>query len=257
MRAASDAEIMPRWRSLADHEIRTKSSEWDLVTDADEGAERMLTQSLRTIVDVPVVGEEAAATDPSLTSKVATESACWLVDPVDGTRNFVNGSPDFACMVALISHGRPLGAWITYPSVDRVAWAWAGAGAHVDGALAVIPPPTERADARQLRGALGSQALHSAGNEVLERAGELGPAKEIRYCAGWDYLDIVTGATDYLSFSRTLPWDHAPGSLIAREAGLRSARPDGSEYLPGDGGSGIVTAHPLVWERAAQAVKEW
>ncbi len=81
--------------------------------------------------------------------------------------------------------------------------------------------------------------------------GKLGPAKPIRMCAGWDYLDIITGLTDYTSFTRTLPWDHAPGALIASEAGLRAARFDGSEYLPGDNGVGILTAHPSVWDRVA------
>jgi fructose-1,6-bisphosphatase/inositol monophosphatase family enzyme len=67
-------------------------------------------------------------------------------------------------------------------------------------------------------------------------------------------LDAVIGETDYVSFSRTLPWDHAPGALIANEAGLRAARLDGSEYLPGDGRAGILTAHPSVWQRVSDAL---
>jgi fructose-1,6-bisphosphatase/inositol monophosphatase family enzyme len=107
-----------------------------------------------------------------------------------------------------------------------------------------------------LRGAIGARIDPGDRGTVLDRAATLGPASPIRYCAGWDYLDVVTGITDYVSFTRSLPWDHAPGSLIAREAGLDSRRHDGSEYLPGDGRDGLLTAHPSVWQRVADALGE-
>src|SRR6187455_2061045 len=98
MAVAAEAEIMPRWRSLTASEVRTKSAEWDLVTDADILAEERLTAALSALIDVPVVGEEATALDESLLELVASSDACWVVDPVDGTRNFVRGQEDFACM---------------------------------------------------------------------------------------------------------------------------------------------------------------
>ena len=93
---------MPRWRSLSADDIRTKAGPWDLVTDADVLAERRITASLLSLIDVPVVGEEATAGNPALLELVGSAEACWAVDPVDGTRNFVHGQEDFACMVALI-----------------------------------------------------------------------------------------------------------------------------------------------------------
>jgi len=251
MADASAAEIMPRWRALTAAEIRTKSADWDLVTDADVNAEIMLTAALKAIIDLPVVGEEATAADASLLDIVGAAGACWVVDPVDGTRNFVDGKETFACMIALVDEGRTQAAWITYPTTGREIHAAAGVGAFLDGARIETPPP---ADALALRGAIGARFVQSGRDSVLERAAALGPASPIRFCAGWDYLDVITGLTDYVSFSRTLPWDHAPGSLIAREAGLDSRRHDGSEYLPGDGRSGILTAHPSVWQRVADAL---
>ncbi len=251
MADAAAAEIMPRWRSLKASEIRTKSAEWDLVTDADVNAERMLTAALRALIDIPVVGEEATAANASLLDIVGAPGACWVVDPVDGTRNFVDGKETFACMIALVDEGRTQAAWITYPTTGREIHAAAGVGAFLDGTRIVTPPP---AAPLALRGAIGARFVQGDGDSVLERASALGPAAAIRFCAGWDYLDVVTGLTDYVSFSRTLPWDHAPGSLIAREAGLESRRHDGSEYLPGDGGSGILTVHPSVWQRVADAL---
>ncbi|WP_291380358.1 inositol monophosphatase family protein [Demequina sp.] len=251
MTRAADAEIMPRWRSLAAAEIRTKSHEWDLVTDADVEAERLLTVALRDLLDVTVVGEEATAANPSLLDEVGTGEPCWVVDPVDGTRNFVEGKETFACMVALIDGGRTQAAWITYPTTGSELHAARGVGAFLDGAPHRAPePPAPDA----LRGAVATTVGATTDDYVLARAGTLGPAVPIRFCAGWDYLDVVIGETDYVSFTRTLPWDHAPGALIASEAGLLAARFDGSEYLPGDGRSGILTAHPSVWQRVSDGL---
>jgi fructose-1,6-bisphosphatase/inositol monophosphatase family enzyme len=249
MTRAADAEILPRWRSLSADEIRTKSHDWDLVTDADVEAEKLLTASLRDLLDITVVGEEATAAHPALLDQVGTGEPCWVVDPVDGTRNFVAGEETFACMIALIDGGRTQAAWITYPTNGGEMHAIRGVGAYLDGTRIVTPAPP-RPDA--LRGAISAVYTgKGADDALLDRASALGPASPIRFCAGWDYLDIVTGLTDYTSFTRTLPWDHAPGALIAQEAGLRSARFDGSEYLPGDAGDGILTAHPSVWQRVS------
>ncbi|WP_084075248.1 inositol monophosphatase family protein [Demequina sp. NBRC 110052] len=254
MREAAEAEIMPRWRSLSDDEVRTKSSEWDLVTDADEQAEIRLTAALKELVDIPVVGEEATAQDASLLDLVDGEGAVWVVDPVDGTRNFVEGSEAFGCMVALIDDGRTVASWITYPAVGREIHAAKGVGTFLDGERLLAPTP---ADAGALRGALGAKFFSGDGQALMDRASTLGPAQPIRFCAAWDYLDVVTGVTDYVSFTRTLPWDHAPGALICQEAGLMSARPTGDEYLPGgDVHGGILTAHPSVWQRVAGVIAQ-
>jgi fructose-1,6-bisphosphatase/inositol monophosphatase family enzyme len=235
MREATDAEVMPRWRSLSSDEVRTKAGPWDLVTDADVLAERRLTASLTELLDIPVVGEDA----------------CWVVDPVDGTRNFVHGQEDFACMVALMVGGRTHAAWITYPAVEREMHGALDVGTFIDGMRVAAPLPPHP---DQLRGALGARAFVTDPEAVYAAAGSLGPVRDIRFCAGWDYLDMVEGAKDYVFFTRTLPWDHAPGALLVHEAGLRSARPDGSEYFPGDDRPGLLTAHPTVWERIATAL---
>ena len=251
MRSATDAEVMPRWRSLTADEVRTKAGPWDLVTDADVLAERRLTADLSALLDIPVVGEEATAADASLLDLVGASEACWLVDPVDGTRNFVHGREDFACMVALVVGGRTEGAWITYPAVEREMHGANGVGTFLDGARTMAPLPP---DPLALRGALGARAFVNDPDAVYTAAGSVGPVRDIRFCAGWDYLDRVEGAKDYVLFTRTLPWDHAPGALLVREAGLASLRPQGGEYLPGDGGAGLLTAHPSVWDRVAAAL---
>ena len=89
MRAVSDAEIRPRFRALADHDIRLKGP-GDYVTEADESAERALGPLLRSVLDVPVVGEEATAANPALVDACATpngpgSSTPWTARPTSST----------------------------------------------------------------------------------------------------------------------------------------------------------------------------
>ncbi len=245
MAHAAATEIMPRWRSLVDGDVRTKTAEWDVVTDADVLAEKQLTAALRELLDIPVVGEEATSARPELADLVAGADACWLVDPVDGTRNFVAGQEDFACMIALVVGGRTEGAWITHPVVGREIWGARGQGTFIDGSRVPTPVP---ANPDAPRGAIGARLFMDNADEVYARAEKVGPTVDLRFCAGWDYYDVLTGDKDYVVFSRSLPWDHAPGGLLVTEAGLRVGRFDGSEYVPGDGRKGLLTAHPSIWE---------
>ena len=224
MADAAAAEIMPRWRALTASEIRTKSADWDLVTDADVNAEIMLTAALRELIDIPVVGEEATAADASLLDIVGRPGACWVVDPVDGTRNFVDGKESFACMIALIDEGRTQAAWITYPTTGREIHAAAGVGAFLDGERFTAPtPPQPRCPARRHRRQVRSRARPRLRcSSAPRRSAPPPPSGSAR--AGTTSTSSP-GVTDYMSFTRTLPWDHAPGSLIAREAGLDVAPP--------------------------------
>ena len=112
---AAERSVVPRFRALEAHAISEKSP-GDWVTDADHECEELLTASLLAIEPgVPVVGEEASAADRTLLRDGHTHDRVWVLDPVDGTRAFIEGSPDFATMVALIEDGVTTAAWIWQP----------------------------------------------------------------------------------------------------------------------------------------------
>ena len=104
LREAAQESILPRFRSLGRDEV-TEKAPGEIVTVADRESEATITRRLRELLDVPVVGEEATSTEPKLLRALADEPAVWLVDPLDGTRNFVRGSEDFAVMAALVREG--------------------------------------------------------------------------------------------------------------------------------------------------------
>src|SRR5690349_3131239 len=89
LRTAAQAEIMPRFRDVAGLAIREKSGPLDLVTEADEEAERVIEAGLRDrFPGCIVVGEEATAADPSLLRTLSGADLAFVVDPLDGTANF-------------------------------------------------------------------------------------------------------------------------------------------------------------------------
>lgn len=254
MTRVSDLHIRPRFRALADHHISLKGP-GDYVTEADIEAERALTPLLREILDVPVVGEEAASVDAAVESVLATDLTAWTVDPVDGTANFVAGSPTYAVMVGLVEGGVPVGGWILHPETGTMLEGMAGVGAFIDGKVLTGTDRTRGREARTAieelpRGAVSVKYAKGATRDgLLEAERTLGAFAPMRMCAGWDYLDLVTEQVGYLVYTRAKPWDHVPGAAIAAQAGFTVARIDGSGYTVAHSeGAPLLAARTDHWE---------
>ncbi|HEX2117473.1 MAG TPA: inositol monophosphatase [Alphaproteobacteria bacterium] len=228
LRRAASEIILPRFRNLQKDEIREKGP-GDLVTIADTEAEQMLAPLLRQLAPGSVVvGEEAVAADADVLDHLSAEGV-WLIDPVDGTFNFVHGNPNFAVMAAYVERGSVRAGWIHEPLENETVWAVAGEGAW-HGAerlrLAAVPPPEQMVGSVSGRTPRGARA-----RDVLQSRREFGPLVNIR-CAGRTYTGLARGQIHYAYFSRSRPWDHAAGWLIYDEAGGRGAFLDGEAYTP-------------------------
>ena len=245
------AEVLPRFRALATGEVMEKSP-GDLVTIADQECERVLAGRLRELRDAPVVGEEATAADPSLLDKITSAPAAWIVDPIDGTSNFVAGNTDFAVMVALVEHGVTTHAWTWHPETDSLFAAKRGCGTTRNG-VALADPPLSAEPRGILKRKYMDEPARSRLAELPDEVGALVPAWG---SAGIEYAALVEGKIDFLMYWQTLPWDHAPGALLAQEAGLHVARVDGSPYVPGDGRLGLLAAQPSLWPQLASLVQD-
>ncbi len=245
LRAAARTEIMPRFRKLSADAVRTKSGPLDLVTDADIAAEAMITRGLHRLhPGCLVVGEEAAASDPSLLGQLAGAALAFTVDPVDGTSNFAAGLPMFGTMAAAIVHGEVVASVVHDPLVDSSAIAVRGAGAWeqaADGSrtpLRVAPA----APLGKMSGAVSWRYLPpDLRTRVLPNLGKLAQVFDFR-CAAQEYRMLAAGHCHLLMFNRLMPWDHLPGWLLHREAGGYAARFDGSLYVPGMVDGGLICA---------------
>jgi fructose-1,6-bisphosphatase/inositol monophosphatase family enzyme len=260
LRDAARAEILPRFRRLPEAAIRAKSSPLDLVTDADEAAERVIHAGLlKMFPSALVVGEEAASADPRLIEGLAQADLAFVVDPVDGTANFAAGVPLFGCMAAAVRRGETIAAWIHDPLGDDTAMALRGEGAWLesgDGAGRIrdlhvaSPAPLER-----MIGAISWSWLpREKRGAVTSRLPLLAASVNFR-CAAAEWRLAAGGGAHLLMYNRLMPWDHLPGALLHREAGGYSARFDGSPYLPGMTAGGLIAAPDRAsWEAAREAL---
>ena len=124
---------MPRFRRLGADGVRQKTGPLDLVTEADEAAERVITAGImRRFAGAVVVGEEATSADPSRLALLADAELAFVVDPVDGTANFAAGLPLFGVMAAVIVRGEVVAAAIHDPICDDMALALRGEGAWIE-----------------------------------------------------------------------------------------------------------------------------
>ncbi|WP_406221371.1 inositol monophosphatase family protein [Streptomyces canus] len=218
VRKAAATEVMPRFRRLAAHEVDQKAGPHDLVTDADRLAEQYLTETLGALLPGSVVvGEEAVHANPASYEALQGDTPVWIVDPVDGTRQFVHGDPGFCMLVALARSGVLLASWTYAPARDQLAMAIRGRGAFLDGErlYAGVPDP-----GRDLQVATS----HPDYTTDEQKRGLLGlwtDGVAPRACgsAGLEYLAVARGESDAVAFSWEAAWDHAAGLLLVEEAG--------------------------------------
>src|SRR5215510_4881511 len=138
------AEIMPRFRKLESHHVIEKAA-GDLVTIADRAAEERLTAALVGLLPgSTVVGEEAVAANGALLDRLNGDRPVWIIDPIDGTTNFIEGRTEFGVMVCLAQRGELVASWIHRPVTGATAMAEAGGGAWMEGARVQLRPAPAR-----------------------------------------------------------------------------------------------------------------
>src|SRR5258708_24886140 len=131
---AARAHIMPRFRTLLDENVREKSSSFDVVREADEAAEQAIVAMLKASFPAAIiVGEESAAKNPAILQKIATADLAFIIDPIDGTKNFVAGLPLFGVMAAATIRGEVVLSAIHDPECSETAFALRGEGAWRQG----------------------------------------------------------------------------------------------------------------------------
>ena len=185
------------------------------VTEADEQAEAVILRELELLTpDIPVVAEESVAAGrvPEVRDRF------WLVDPLDGTKEFISRNGEFTVNIALIEHGEPVLGVVLAPALGRLFGGVVGAGAFVeDGqsrrAIAVRTPPEQGVTVVASRSHGDPEALKEflGGMEVAEvrNAGS-----SLKLCL------VAAGEADlYPRLGRTMEWDIAAGHAVLAAAG--------------------------------------
>jgi fructose-1,6-bisphosphatase/inositol monophosphatase family enzyme len=251
---AAVQEILPRFQALTADQVRQKTSAFNIVTEADEAAEAVIAADLRkAFPGAVIVGEEGTERDPSLLQAIGGAELAFVVDPIDGTKNFASGLPLFGVMAAAIRRGEIVAGVVHDPICRDFAYAVRDGGAWLEREdkrtpLRVAPPvPVDR-----MEGIVGTTFLPQPLRDTVNgNLSKLATSTWLR-CAAHEYRLAAAGHCHLLFYNKLMPWDHAAGWLLHREAGGYSAHFDGTPYRPTDLGGGLICAPDEASWRAAR-----
>lgn len=202
------------------------------VTEADRRAEAVILPALATLAPhIPVISEETSGEG----TQAPAGDRFWLVDPLDGTKEFIQRNGEFTVNIALIEGNRPVLGVVYAPALARLYAGVAGSAAFAEDAngrrpIACRPPPAD---------GLTVVASRSHGDtEQLDRflagfkiAGRTNAGSSLKFCL------VAAGEADlYPRFGRTMEWDTAAGHAVLAAAGGRVTTVDGKELLYGKPG---------------------
>jgi myo-inositol-1(or 4)-monophosphatase len=221
--------------------VSSKSSITDVVTDADQAVEEFLRTALAQLRPADSVlgeeGGEGGGTDESAAAGLAGSPVRWVLDPIDGTVNFVLGLPYFAVSIAAQVHGETVAGCVLNPSSGALFRAAAGHGAFLGDRRLTGPRSVPLDQAVLATGfsydpARRARQGHAAG-VLLGRVGNLRRMGS----AALDLCALAAGWVDLYYEGPLYEWDFAAGLLIATEAGVATSglrgRPAGTELVAG------------------------
>ena len=226
--------------------IETKSSPTDLVSQIDKESERMIVERLRDLrPDDAVLGEEGASGE-------GTSGVRWVIDPLDGTTNYVYGYPAFAVSIAVEIDGEPRIGVVLDSSAGRMYQAISGCGAVCD------ERPIRAREQADLSKALVATGFSYEASQ-RERQGAvvaqvLGRVRDIRRggTAALDLCHVAAGHVDAYWELDLSPWDYAAGSVIAREAGAEVVFAEAAH----GSGPAVVAAHQSLMPAFLELLRE-
>ena len=216
----------------------TEKAQHDFVTEVDRAAEGLIAEVLlRDIPDSVIVGEELSP------KRVPQGDVVWIVDPLDGTTNFLHGYPQYAVSIGCLADGKLAAGVVHDVCRNRTYRATRGGGAFEEDTRLGVSAVTEPRHALVGTGfpfkALGKLPLF-----MSQFAAVMGATSGIRRAgaAALDLADVAAGRLDIFWELELAPWDISAGTLLIREAGGVVTRLDGSVDVVSSGQHGALVA---------------
>jgi histidinol-phosphatase len=227
----ADSLSLPRFRA-ADLRVETKADRTP-VTDADRAVERALRERIASVrPGDTVLGEEEGDEGGDVR---------WILDPIDGTKNFSRGLPVWATLIALERGGAAVCGVVSAPALGHRWWAAHGDGAWRDGERIAVSGVA----------ALGDAAVScSYGADLAAFEPKVWHARGIGDF--WQHVLVAEGALDAAVDARLAIWDYSAVAVIVEEAGGRSGAPDGGAAKPDEQ---LVSSNGLVHEDVLELLR--
>ena len=227
--ARSAGNVILRYMNRIDGLNIVEKQQLDFVSEVDKLAEAEIIKELRRAYpDHAILAEESGATGKG--------PLTWVIDPLDGTHNYLRGIPHFSVSIALLEKGVPIHAVVFDPLRDELYTASKGDGAYINDRRMRVSKRENLGGAMIATGFPFRQREHLTAQLDMTRA-LLGPAEDIRRSgsAALDLAYVAAGRYDGYFEIGLKPWDMAAGVLLVHEAGGRYCDFAGRDGIPASG----------------------
>jgi len=239
--ALADAITTERFQA-EDLAVETKP-DLSPVTEADRQVEQVLRKRIgEERPGHSVIGEEFGADEKG--------SARWILDPIDGTKNYVRGLPVWGSLIALERDGRVEVGVVSAPALHRRWWAARGQGSFVNGRRIHVSRIADLSDAVLSYASLTSWEQHGMGEEFLALARACWRTRG--FGDFWSHMLVAEGGADLAVEPEVSVWDLAAPQVIVEEAGGRFTNLDG---VSTPAGGSVVSSNGLLHERVLATLR--
>lgn len=247
----ASAYIRAKYAGRTRIQVREKNGVNDLLTDVDLAVQKQIVDRISSAFPADSILAEEAGLDQN---PGAAPARCWIIDPIDGTQNFVRGLfPAFGITIAFAREGQIACAGVSLPITQDLFLAERGAGAFRNAQSIRVSQHEDLSRARMLVDFSIPQHREptlAAFGGILRKAGSV----RCNGSAVVDLCSVACGEADAYVHVGLNPWDYAAGQLLVEEAGGRATRLDGSPLNVFDGGHGLIASNGYLHELALSQI---
>jgi fructose-1,6-bisphosphatase/inositol monophosphatase family enzyme len=214
--------ILKYYKNLSSKHINTKSSDDDYVSIADKESEIYIVKNLIGFLNInQYIGEETSYSNKDDYKSLEKNALYWVIDPIDGTKNYINGKNEFCSMISLVFNSIPIASFVYYPLKNLLVYAFKGFGAYS------LEIKTKKIIQLRIQQNSFDNIVGSGGTKGIEEPLRQKVLQNLRKytnrlfigSAGIEAIMLASNETQFVFHGRVTPWDHSPLDLIIKESG--------------------------------------
>ena len=214
--------ILKYYKNLSSKHINTKSSDDDYVSIADKESEIYIVKNLIGFLNInQYIGEETSYSNKDDYKSLEKNALYWVIDPIDGTKNYINGKNEFCSMISLVFNSIPIASFVYYPLKNLLVYAFKGFGAYS------VEIKTKKIIQLRIRQDSFANIVGSGGTKGIQEPLRQKVLQNLRRytnrlfigSAGIEAIMLASNETQFVFHGRVTPWDHSPLDLIIKESG--------------------------------------
>ncbi len=240
--------VLPYFNNLKKTDIEIKTDKYDLVTIVDKKTEEFIMKKISLKFSLTnFIAEESYFNYPINLNNVGNDFY-WVIDPIDGTNNFINANENFCSMISLVKNKVPVASFIFFPLKNSLSFAF-----RDYGAFKIDLSQNEKIRLKIIKnmefyGTGGLKGIPNDFSKVIFNNLKLNTKRIFIKSAGVETDYIVNNYLNFIIHGSVTPWDHSPVDLIVREAGgTVFMLKDNSTYRIDSSGPILATTCPEQW----------